>query len=323
MLKLASISVVVGSIALVWIGCSSEPGGSGSSAGTGAGSSGGDTTSGSNTTGGGTTTGSASSGSGGAGGAVAMPVFETDIMPIFTKSCGAGNNSCHSEVAYAATQNQGCRGWLSLKDAAIGSQIYGGADDGKPTGCPDMPLYERLLQLGAWEECGGVAKKYIVPCNVEASYLFNKINGGPYCGPPPSDPMPQDQPINPVEKETIRAWILAGAPRKDGSGVKCGGGGTGGSDAGTGQSPQAKINHPGDMEMRAADLAIPFVGVGTDPEDGNLTGASLVWTSNVSGQIGTGTTFDAPLKAGTHVITLTVTDADKNTATSSLTLFIK
>jgi hypothetical protein len=252
-----------------------------------------------------------------------MPVFEDDIVPIFTASCGAGNNACHSEVAYAATSNQGCRGWLSLKNAAIGSQIYGGTDDGKPTGCPDTPLYERLLQLGAWEECGSAVKKYLVPCDVEASYLFDKINGGPYCGPPPSNPMPADKPLNPGDRETIRAWILAGAPRKDGSGVKCGGGGTGGSDAGTGQPPQAKINHPGDMEMRAANVAIPFIGVGTDPEDGNLTGASLVWTSNLSGQIGTGTMFNAPLTAGTHVITLTVTDADKNTATSSLTLYIQ
>ncbi|MEP7124069.1 MAG: hypothetical protein ABJE95_24290 [Byssovorax sp.] len=329
MSKLAPISMVVGSVSLLWIGCGSEFGtaGAGAGASTTTGTtttSGSDATSGSNTTGGNTTTGSASSGSGGAGGSpVAMPIFETDIVPIFTASCGAGNNACHSEVSYSATQNQGCRGWLSLKDAAIGSQIYGGPQDGTPTGCPDVALYDRLLKLGAWEECGNAVKKYIVPCDVEASYLFDKINGGPYCGPPPSNPMPSDKPIKPADRETIRAWILAGAPRKDGSGVKCGGSGAGGGDAGAGQPPQAKINHPGDMEMRPANVAIPFIGVGTDPEDGNLIGASLVWTSNLSGQIGTGTMFSAPLTAGTHVVTLTVTDSAKNTATSSLTLYIQ
>jgi len=307
MSKLASIAVVVGSIALVWMGCSSGPGDTGGSAGAGSSQS----------------TGTASTGTTGTGGgSSAMPLFESDIVPIFNASCGTTGTSCHSEVAYAATQGKACRGWLSLKDAPIGSQIYGGPDDGKPTGCPDMPLYERLTQLDAWQECNGALKKYVVPCDVDASYLFDKIDDGPFCGGPPSEPMPKGKVMNPVEKEIIRAWILAGAPRKDGSGTKCGGG-TGGGDAGTGQAPQAKINHPGDMEMRPANMAIPFIGVGTDPEDGTLSGASLVWTSDLSGEIGAGETFNAPLTAGKHVITLTVTDSDKNTGTASITLYIQ
>ena len=70
-------------------------------------------------------------------------------------------------------------------------------------------------------------------------------------------------------------------------------------------------------------MAIPFIGVGTDPEDGDLTGPSLVWTSNMSGVIGTGAQFNAPLPVGTHVITLTATDSAKNTGTDSLTLYIQ
>jgi hypothetical protein len=54
-----------------------------------------------------------------------------------------------------------------------------------------------------------------------------------------------------------------------------------------------------------------------------LSGASLVWTSNLTGKIGTGKHFDAPLTAGTHVVTLTVTDKDKNSATGSVTLYIQ
>lgn len=309
-------SLLVAACAVALMGC--DGGSSGNNNG-GNGGNGGDTGTGA------TGSGGAVGGTGGSstGGSSAAPVFEADIVPIFTTTCGATDNNCHSRVAYAADGNNGCRGWLSLEDAAIGSQIYGGTMDGTPTGCPDMPLYERLTELLAWEECGGVAKKYIVPCDVDASYLFDKIDDGPYCGEPMSKSMPPGVLIDPVKKETIRAWILAGAPRADGTKTDCGGdGGAGGSGGGNGASPMADIFHPGDMETRDAGLPIPFIGSATDAEDGDLTGASLVWASDIGGQIGTGTMFDAPLSAGTHVITLTATDSDGNTGTDSLTLFI-
>jgi len=117
---------------------------------------------------------------------------------------------------------------------------------------------------------------------------------------------------------TAFAWIGCGSdPGSSGSG------GAGGSGMPIGQPPTAKINHPGDMEMRAANMPIPFIGVGTDPEDGALSGASLVWTSDLSGKIGVGEQFDAPLTAGKHVITLTVTDSDRNTGTAAITLDVQ
>ena len=339
MSKLVSLAVVVGSVTLVWTGCGQQSAPTGATGATGA-TGGASAASGSTSNGGSASTESASTGSastgsastGGSGGApVAMPFFETDIVPIFTKSCGAGDTGCHHEVAYAATKAQDCRGWLSLKDMPLGSQIYGGPMDGTPTGCPDVPLYERLIQLSAWQECGGAQKKYIVPCDVEASYLFDKIDMGPFCDSAPGTPsakMPQGKVMDPKERETIRAWILAGAPTKSGKGVNCNSGSTTSSASSTGsgmmgQAPSAKINHPGDMEMRPANVAIPFIGVGNDPEDGSLSGASLVWTSNLTGLIGKGTTFSAPLTAGTHVVTLTVTDSNNNTAAASLTLYIQ
>lgn len=88
--------------------------------------------------------------------------------------------------------------------------------------------------------------------------------------------------------------------------------------------PVATINHPGDGEIRSADMPIPFVGVATDPQDGALSGVALVWTSSELGTpIGTGLTFDASLPAGTHVITLTATDSDSNSGTDTITLIIQ
>jgi chitinase len=90
-------------------------------------------------------------------------------------------------------------------------------------------------------------------------------------------------------------------------------------------NPVATINHPGNGEpARPANEPIPFVGVATDPQDGALTGSSLVWTSSeLSSPIGTGVMFSASLPAGTHVVTLTATDSDSNTGTDTVTLTIE
>ena len=76
------------------------------------------------------------------------------------------------------------------------------------------------------------------------------------------------------------------------------------------QSPDANITGPANNSSFAQGASVGFTGTGTDPEDGNLTGASLVWTSSLNGQIGTGTSFSTTtLSVGTHVITLTATDS--------------
>jgi hypothetical protein len=79
-------------------------------------------------------------------------------------------------------------------------------------------------------------------------------------------------------------------------------------------APVAQINHPGANDgPRPVDEPFPFVGVATDAEDGSLSGASLVWTSDLQGPIGTGQTFDAALTiVGVHTITLTAADSDAN-----------
>ncbi|MBI4952228.1 MAG: hypothetical protein HY908_09350 [Myxococcales bacterium] len=85
--------------------------------------------------------------------------------------------------------------------------------------------------------------------------------------------------------------------------------------------PTVSIYHPGDGETRdVSNGAFPFNGAANDPQDGALTGASLVWTSSLDGQFGTGGPFNYLPSVGTHVITLTATDSDLNEGTASITI---
>jgi hypothetical protein len=90
-----------------------------------------------------------------------------------------------------------------------------------------------------------------------------------------------------------------------------------------GEAPMPEIWHPSDGETRTINTPIPWIGAATDAEDGDLSGMSLVWSSDLDGEFGTGTMFDAPLTSvGVHVITLTATDSDgqQGVATIELTL---
>ncbi len=89
------------------------------------------------------------------------------------------------------------------------------------------------------------------------------------------------------------------------------------------ESPRAEIWHPSDGETRVAGSEIPFIGRGFDAEDGSLDTTSLVWTSSIDGEIGTGKEFRAALSAGANVVTLTATDSDGNNGSTSITLTIE
>ncbi len=89
------------------------------------------------------------------------------------------------------------------------------------------------------------------------------------------------------------------------------------------QSPVAWITVPAGGASLVHGAPIGFVGSGTDPEDGALTGAALVWTSSRDGPLGTGTGFStSSLSVGTHTITLTVQDSQSATGTATLSLTI-
>ncbi len=88
------------------------------------------------------------------------------------------------------------------------------------------------------------------------------------------------------------------------------------------QNPVAHITSPANNASFAEGASVSFAGTGTDPEDGTLTGASLVWTDGAT-QIGTGTSFAlATLAVGTHTITLTVTDSKGAKGTATVTIVI-
>jgi alpha-tubulin suppressor-like RCC1 family protein len=70
-------------------------------------------------------------------------------------------------------------------------------------------------------------------------------------------------------------------------------------------------------------VMITFSGSATDSEENPLTGAALVWTSDVDGEISTGTGFSrADLSAGDHTITLIATDGEGLIGTETVSIVV-
>jgi len=81
--------------------------------------------------------------------------------------------------------------------------------------------------------------------------------------------------------------------------------------------PTVSITSPTDGFIFESGAEISFEGTASDTEDGNLT-ASLVWTSNIDSQIGTGGSFSTTLSDGNHTITAEVTDSGDETGSASI-----
>jgi PKD repeat protein len=89
------------------------------------------------------------------------------------------------------------------------------------------------------------------------------------------------------------------------------------------QIPTVTITSPLNWATYAPGATITFTGRATDHEDGVLTGASLVWTSDRDGQIGTGTSFTrSDLSLGTHRITLLATDSNGAGGSAEVTIHV-
>jgi hypothetical protein len=85
--------------------------------------------------------------------------------------------------------------------------------------------------------------------------------------------------------------------------------------------PGASIWHPG-TESRKVGTSVPFVGRARNSQCMAITGANLVWTDSLEGQIGTGETFSHTFTMiGTHTVTLAAKDGS-NTYTATVTFMI-
>lgn len=101
--------------------------------------------------------------------------------------------------------------------------------------------------------------------------------------------------------------------------LACGGGDDGGITPPENEAPSASISAPEDEANVDDGTSITFTGSADDPEDGSLSGSSLVWESNEDGEIGTGESVStSALSVGHHIVTLTATDSEGATATQQI-----
>jgi hypothetical protein len=90
--------------------------------------------------------------------------------------------------------------------------------------------------------------------------------------------------------------------------------------------PSVFITQPGDGTFYGYSQPVHFEGYGYDTEDGNLTGNSLEWRSNIDGLLGYGTSIDVVLTGASncqqavqdHTITLKATDSDGHSVTDQI-----
>lgn len=93
--------------------------------------------------------------------------------------------------------------------------------------------------------------------------------------------------------------------------------------ADTNRFPAACIVEPEDGSVFTLGETVAFSGIATDREDGDLTGSSLRWYSDVNGFLSTGESFtNSDLSIAQHTILLVAADFEDNrdTATVSITI---
>ncbi|MFQ5894266.1 MAG: S8 family serine peptidase [Nitrospinota bacterium] len=89
----------------------------------------------------------------------------------------------------------------------------------------------------------------------------------------------------------------------------------------TNNPPSVSITSPTDGSTFDSGATILFEGTASDTEDGDLT-ASLVWTSDIDGQIGTGGSFSTTLSDGNHTVTASATDSGGKSGTASISITV-
>ena len=90
----------------------------------------------------------------------------------------------------------------------------------------------------------------------------------------------------------------------------------------TNSTPIVSISTPSSGSSFSEGSAIGFTGSAVDNEDGSL-GSSMVWRSNLDGQIGSGAAFERVLTPGNHTITARVTDSAGAVAEAQRTVTVQ
>ena len=144
------------------------------------------------------------------------PTWSGFVVPFLEQYCGANNSTCHRREAYTAILDKGCLGWASFENVPLGSLQNGGETPDAPTGCPDLELYDRLVDRSPWQ-CGAFfgapTEALIVPGNADASYMIKKMTGQLMCDDSEPMPPPDSEIVVPPEQmQRFRDWIDAGAP---------------------------------------------------------------------------------------------------------------
>lgn len=86
--------------------------------------------------------------------------------------------------------------------------------------------------------------------------------------------------------------------------------------------PTVTIAAPGAGAGVEQNVPVTFAGSATDPQDGNVS-ASITWTSNLEGILGTGPSVSKPLTtAGTHTITARATDTGGLVSTAQVSITV-
>jgi hypothetical protein len=83
------------------------------------------------------------------------------------------------------------------------------------------------------------------------------------------------------------------------------------------QAPVIAITSPADGASVNDDETISFTATASDQEDGDVA-QNIVWTSNIDGQLGSGSYLVVSLTKGNHQITASITDSDNATSEATI-----
>lgn len=89
-------------------------------------------------------------------------------------------------------------------------------------------------------------------------------------------------------------------------------------------APTCVITGPANGASTGFDVPVRLAATAMDPEDGVLTGASVVWRTSLQvAPLGSGDVVMTTLPAGSNVVTCTATDSNNNTGTATVTILSK